>query len=424
MHPLHRLSVFMLSASIALISGTLSAEEVPPGTRLGPDTLEGLRDKIFQGHRIGDLLLPEIEWQIKTHGLTLTLTEAKPYAVDRAFQAATARYSDDVRLDPATHMILGWKAGVPFPDVDVDSDPHAALKVIWNMARGRPQGDAVVQPRYAFLLIDGRTGDLRVQTWRFVLFKMKGRYGPGAEPVLGDGTIYEKELNIALEPQDLRGVGTFTIRYDTGQVNDSWAYVRDIRRTRRLSGGAWMEPIGSTDILGDDFGGFNAHPSWYESFEIVGRGSKLVVANTPSRAAWVPEAGSADAQFPRVDLSRSPHFNIVDNWEPRDVYIVKATPKDDHPQGYKHVVIDSTTWNAFANFGYDKEGRHYKTYLVSGHVFETVDNGAPALFEPWSMGVDFDRLHATMYASAEEVHINAPIGEDDVSLSVLEAQGR
>lgn len=49
---------------------------------------------------------------------------------------------------------------------------------------------------------------------------MKGHLGnPG--PVLGDGTIYRKELLTAYLQQDIKGIGIFTIYYDNGKFNDS-----------------------------------------------------------------------------------------------------------------------------------------------------------------------------------------------------------
>lgn len=410
-----------VGSAVPLLSAA-SAEDVAPGTVLGRDNLDALRDKTFQGHRIGDLLIPEVEWHIKTHGLALTLTETKPYPPDPAFVAATRKYAPGVALDPASRNISGWVAGVPFPDIDAGSDPDAGLKLIWNMLRGRNRGDSIYQPRTSFVLVDGRTGPDRVQEWRYMRFNMKGRIHDTV-PVLGDGRIYEKEINVAMLPQDIKGVGTFTIRYDTGQVNDTWAYVREIRRTRRLSGGSWMEPIGSTDILGDDFGAFNAHPTWYEKFELVGQGTRLVIANSP-RTGWFPDAASLADQFPRQDIANPPYFNITDVWEPRRVYVVRGTPKSDHPQSRKDVVIDATTWNAFMNFGYNKEGVHQKTQYVPASVYESVDNGAPVQYEPWAMGVDFIRMHATTYATTGDLYINGPLKEDDVSLSVLEAAGR
>lgn len=421
--------LFLCLVAALLLTGVspaapAAAEDLPASTVVTRDNLDTLKNKTFQGYRVGDLLLDEIEWQIREHGLTVKLTPTKPYPPDPFFEAATEKYAGDVKFDPETGMISGWKAGVPFPNLDALNDPHGGIKVIWNQLRGRRKGDIIDQPRFAFALIDSARGVERIQEWRYVRYGMKGLYRPGTSPVLGDGRVYEKELNIAILPQDIKGVGTFTIRYDTGQVNDSWAYVRDVRRTRRLAGSAWMEPIGSTDILGDDFGGFNAYPTWYKGFEILGRGHRLVVANSEP-PAWNPDGASPEEQLPRLGIDRPPHWNLQDSWEPREVYLVKAIAPDDHPLGYKIVVVDAKEWQAYGNFGYDKGGNHQKTHLVGYRVWITVDDPrGRALYEPWALNVDFRRKHATMYAGNDEVFVNAPIREEDVSLSVLEAAGR
>ena len=105
------------------------------GDRIGPENVEASLDRRFHGQALRDLLPERLLWQIREYGLTLTLTDPRPHDVDPRFAESTRRYSKDVVLDPETGEISGWTAGIPFPDVSGD-DPQAALKIIWNVARG------------------------------------------------------------------------------------------------------------------------------------------------------------------------------------------------------------------------------------------------------------------------------------------------
>jgi hypothetical protein len=295
------------------------------GSVVSARNLDHLLDAEFEGHRLGDMLPDRIKWQIREGGLKITLARPKPYPTDPRHEAATERFARDVTLDPETKKISGWRAGVPFPDVNYQTDPEAALKIVWNLARGRPRGDIIDQPRMAWLLIDPVTGLERVQEWSYIRYGMKGLLRDGVQSVISAGRIYDKELLWGIAPQDLKGVGTYTIHYDDGTLNDSWAYVRDVRRIRRLSGSAWMEPIGGTDIIADDFGVFNAYPAWYRGFELLAKKTVLVVAHSEP-PYWDETAKDPAQMFPKVNLSEPPYWNVNDRWEPREVYVIKAIP--------------------------------------------------------------------------------------------------
>lgn len=420
----HVLGVALAFWPLAGFAQSCGDSRLCEGTVVKAENLDRLRDKEFEGHRLGDMLPERIEWQIREGGLSITLAKSRPYPEDSRHSAATERYAADVTLDPKTKLISGWKAGIPFPDVDYRTDPNAALKIIWNLARGRPRGDIIDQPRMAFLLIDQAAGLERVQEWSYIHYGMKGLLRDGTPPVVGDGRVYDRELLFGIAPQDLKGVGTFTIRYDDGAMNDAWAYVRDVRRVRRLSGSAWMEIIGGTDIVGDDFGGFAAHPAWYENYELLGKKTILAVAHSEG-PYWDEAAGNPAQTFPKVDLAAAPHWNVKEQWEPREVYIVRATPPQGHVYKHKVLHIDTKAWVNYVSIGTDVSGVHRKTQILGNQVWKPEDRAdGVVIYEAFSNNVDFVRKHATVYVTFSSVRFNSNIREEDVNLQRLEALGR
>ena len=85
------------------------------------------------------------------------------------------------------------------------------------------------------------------RTFDLVNIQLKLTHRDSIEPVapkfIGDGSIYRKVMIFNLAPQDVAGTGAYIQRYDDGRVDDSWAYIKSIRRVRRMSGGTWMDPI-------------------------------------------------------------------------------------------------------------------------------------------------------------------------------------
>lgn len=402
---------------------TGSAADVPEGTMLNKENLSTLAEQTFAGHAIGEMLADRIKWQIESQGLELRLVPTKPYPVDPRFAAATERYAGEVTFDPETKRISGWKAGLAFPHVD-PRDPDAATKIIWNVTHGRNRGDIIHNPGEVILLIERNAGLERFQHWTFTRYAMKGILRVPDQPIEGDGSILAKGLFFALSPQDIKGVGTFTIYYDTGKLNDSWAYVRDVRRIRRLSGSSWMDLVSGTDWLNDDFSAFSAHPTWYKSYRLLGRKPILVVANS-RKPTQITEAASPGERFPRIDLARPPHWNVVDDWEPRDVFIVEAVPPDEHPYSRKVLYVDAQDFVPYLTEMYDKSGTHWKTQILGQTVRPTEDDVTQwVVHEAYDCTADYLKGHATAYIAAPEVKINPPIRSEDVSLSVLEAVGR
>lgn len=434
-----RFGALALAATIQLVSfGTAKADDVPEFTVISKATIDGLRDRTFEGQRIGDLLPERIEWQIREHNLTITLkSKTKPnLPMDPRLVSATKEFGGQAKVDPATFMIQGYKAGVPFPQID-GVDPLAPVKVIWNFLYGQPHGDQFQCP-FIFTYVEASSGIERNQNWMFARFYARGRL-TGASATDGDGTIFHKSLLFATFPQDIKGLGTFSIRYAGPQLDDIWAYVRTVRRVRRLSGGAWVDPIGGTDFLQDDNDTFNAHPSWYKSYKLVGKKNVLApansqghIANPDKRASWVPEGASLQDQFPRMDLSASPYWNPKDVWEIRPVYVVESTPPDFHPYTKRVNWIDAENWRPYFGAAYDRKGEFWKWQIfasrawqdVSGYIDPATGKATSYMFTGWAVTADFQRRHAT-FGNIPACTMNPTnLTSDSFALSQLEAAGR
>ncbi|QRQ89173.1 DUF1329 domain-containing protein [Cupriavidus oxalaticus] len=412
------LQAAVLTMAATMACGVALAAELPEGTVIEKANLDKVKNDTFQGHTIASLLTEKLEWQIRNWNLKLPLSHAKPVALDPRYLEATRKYAGQVKYDAKTREVSDWVAGIPFPDVSAN-DPDAGEKLIWNFYYASPEGD-IANNKATYLLISGDKGLEQTQDWLFMRYYLKGRLG-GENPVSGDGSTLTKTLFVATAPEDIRGLGTFTIRYDNAKLEDSWAYIRSARRTRRLSGGAWMDPIGGLDQLNDDIYIWNARPSWYRQIKLVGR--RWILASSDARLGYNPaKKGSAD-EWPTVDLKEAPYWNPVQKWQPREVWVIEATPPAEHPYSKKIVYMDVKYPRLYMGEAYDKKGEFWKFFNF--HMRPTVaQDGIRYVSSVQGDTIDFKAKHASIFLFRDYKLNEKSIKEGDVSLSALETIAR
>ncbi len=396
--------------------------EVQPGTVITAANLDQLKSDTFEGKTIGSMLTENQEWMIREHGLTIPLRNYESIPKSPGWEELTAQNAGTVSINPDTRMLVNYKAGRPFPDVDL-SDPQAGLKLMWNHDKsgGWPRGTLQDYPKFAFLFIDADKGIERVQHWALIRYFLEGKLKGDA--VEGDGSVAWKQLLFAHYPKDIAGIGTFTIRYNDGRLDDAWVYLRSVRRTRRLSGGAWFDPIGGTDQLADEIEVMSANPAWYPAYKVLGKRTILGVVHS-RWPAWHPEEKDDQAKYPTVDLSKPPYWNPIDDWEPREVYVIEATLPEEHPYSRKVMYYDPDAGVMLMGEYYDKKGDLWKIALFHARSLPARDGGS-AVISNQGHTIDFKRRHATIFVHYDGSGFNTPGTESsDVSLNVLEAAGK
>lgn len=410
-------AVIVLAALGMAASGSL-AEELKPGAVINAANIDKIKNDTFEGHKIGDMLPEKMEMQIRKYNLSIKLRHSAEVPIDKRLVEATK--NSKAVYDPKTRSVKGWVAGAPFPDVKAD-DPYAADKLMWNYHYGQPHGNFQMYPDFAFVFIDGKKGVERTQIWTYQRYFMKGRFG-GKSTVEGDGSIYTKVAIFAKFPRDIAGLGTYTIRYDSPKFEDSWAYLKSVRRVRRLPGGTWMDPLGGTDMLNDDNESFNAYPTWYKSYRLLGKRWVLGVAHSvlPN---WIEGKQDNKDKFPRIDTEHAPYWNPKDEWEPREVWVIEAITPPEHPYSKKILYMDTKLNRMLFTEIYDRKGEYWKSIDV--HLASIkADDGSPAVFSALGFVTDYKKNHATIWVVPQVAKIVNASEPNALSLGMLEAAGR
>jgi len=85
-----------------------------------------------------------------------------------------------------------------------------------------------------------------------------------------EGYRYKESLHPILEPFDLKGVGFVAYRYiDPQRQDDTWLYLPQIRRVRRMSSAQRSDALFGQDSDVDSYNGYNGHIAWNE-YKLLG----------------------------------------------------------------------------------------------------------------------------------------------------------
>ncbi len=267
----------------------------------------------------------------------------------------------------ADGVVENFIAGRAFPAEPDPNDPHAGLKLAWNYQYGYNWGDnAAICPFY-WKYKNMASGKLeRTIRWCFHFLNWKHRVNqdPLPEFTNNPAQLFRSIYVQAFEPFDLKDTQLLIHRYkDDLKRDDAWLYLGFQRRVRRLATGQTTDAFLGTDIMIEDFEGYNGRISDYD-WKYVGTKNVLLpfhrhndltltsVHQEPDGYRFV-EFGGQGACFPQT------------TWELRKVYVVEASAKDqNHPLQKRIMNIDAQTFTIPQQSQFDRKGDFWKTFTI------------------------------------------------------------
>lgn len=415
-----RSSTLVALASVFAMSAA-NAAELKPGDVIDASNFDQVKEDTFEGHKIKDLITDKVEILIKNYNLKIPLRASEDIPVPQEDIENTKKYAGEVKIDPETKEVTGYKAGTPFPDIDVN-DPLAGFKALNNYYYQNTYGNSF-DGSYTFLFVDSNRGLDRAQRWWTFSLKMKGRQT--GEPVLGDGTLVKKQLLFAVEPFDIKGLGIFTVRYDSKRLEDNWAYVKSVRRTRQLSGSSWMDNMAGSVQLNDEYDGLSGRPSWYPTAKLIGKRHVLAVAHLP--LTLVNPSGATNAEkYPTVNTQEKPFSMPAKNveWEPREVWAIELGMPGEHPYSKRILYMDTKFPRIYNVEHYDKSGEFAKISFVMTTPIKG-DDGILSMTPRQGLCFDIKRQEGFVYLQEADAMANRRgVTENDVTLGKLEAAAK
>jgi hypothetical protein len=407
------LAVLALTAPLGL-----RAADLPEGTEINAGNWEQMRGQTYEGKTIESMLPEAIQKAVREYGLKITLRHSEPATLVSHIREATAQYSPQAKYDPATRKVTGWVAGTPFPDAAViESAPpeQGGDMVLYNsaLAAVNVADNTNCYGPYATLQIDPKKGVERVQGASASYFRVKGRTTGGPSFVGKDPAELKIQVVVFDSPYDIAGLGVYRMIYDDGRLDDIYAYVKSVRRIRRLSGGSWMDTLAGTDILNDDTYSLEAHPTWYPRNELKGKRWMLWPVHSPP----VVKHDLDEV----LDYKNAPYWNPINkSWEPRQVYEVEITTPEGHPYGKKTVYVDAEIPRVLLSVAYTKSGELWRViYSMIGPEPVKPGEDGPAAYQLTNFGAwDFRKSHGN-YMDCGRWDTNVPLRYEDITPKLL-----
>jgi hypothetical protein len=418
-------TVMAAIATFTVGAGAVRAAEqvVPVGTVIDKTNLDKYRDYFSPG----------MQWVIE-HDVSVKVGPYKQIEHPPPFRAATEKYSAQVKLsDDGTHL-LNHVAGMPFTKID-PSDPMAANKHMFNFNAAIAVDDLDLRNFDCDTGTLGSKGEpLKVER-HFLLEHIRRLYfrerlvvDPKPESPNKDQARYKEALYPIVEPFDLKGTGFTLNRYlDHNRQDDTWLYLPQLRRVRRLSSAQRSDALFGQDTDQDSYAGYAGNVGWM-TWKYLGE--KTILASFHSEnlpVKWLPGSGN---------------FMHDDLWEPREVTIVEGVSKLPQYAYSKRVIyIDKEVTRIPYTDMHDQAGELWKiwvnNYKVAQRPIPTAKYGFDydVTYNPSISMVDMQLVHAThcslpssRFASEQGWYVNLGdqegTTEEYFALSAIIAAGR
>ena len=258
------------------------------------------------------------------------------------YMEATEKYKGEAYLDE-DRWLRNYTAGIPFPEIDAENDPQAAVKIVWNWVRRNRVDDELVKDT-TIDLVDRAQRHKYVVSERLVM-RFLGRLFIDPKPTYPDNPKNLEYLYTSINKQPYNVAGTIALmnRYDLpGKNDDMWVYVPSLRRVRRMSTSERQDKMsGGKDFIWDLTECFDGSVAAYD-FELL----ETKMALQPICCSSVPSN------------VRDGYLNMVDDyWQRRKTYVIRAIPKKAVNISSIIFYVDAETFRANVGYCTDTKGR-------------------------------------------------------------------
>lgn len=326
------------------------------------------------------------------------------FAISKAYIDATKANLGKAKLGakPGDNL-AGYVAGRPFPEEPDVKDPRAGEKLAWNYKYGVNWGDGAIISPFFWKYKNMQTGQVEKTIkydFHFLNFMHRTKDAPVPEITPNPSGIFRAIYVKAHEPQDLKNTQLLIQRFeDDAKLDDAYLYLGFQRRVRRLAQGQVTDSFLGSDLMIEDFEGYNGRVS---DMKWTYKGTKNVLLpmwnhNELKLAADMP--AEADG-YKYVDFAGQGKCFHEGTWQLRKVYVLEAAPVNtNHPVSKRVFYMDAQLGNLNgANEIYDRKGELWKVFMVGKSHADShlpVNKGAGIGIDDAFSMVDLQSKHCT-----------------------------
>jgi hypothetical protein len=330
-----------------------------PGMTINKNNVDQFKDVLAVGTY---KLLKEGYFEMKV-GATTDFNLPKEYI------EATKKGLNKVKLGAKVGDIEGYVAGRPFPEEPDLKDPRAGEKLAWNFKYGLNWGDNGVINPFILKYHNMATGQVEKTisgSLHFLNFKHRIKDAPVPEITPNPSNLFRGTYLKIQEPSDLKNTQLLIQRYDDDQkLDDANLYLGFQRRVRRLATGQATDAFLGSDLMIEDFEGYNGRVS---DMKWTYKGSKTVLL-----PMWNHDALKLATDMPaQADGYKFVNFGgqggcfLDGSWQLRKVYVLEAVPVNpNHPVSKRVFYMDAQLGNLNGAIEiYDRKGDLWKVWSV------------------------------------------------------------
>lgn len=352
-----------------------------------------------------EFLTPAMKWYV-TNGMPMKIIDYKKIEWPKAFKEATEKYSGQVKISADGRDIFNYVAGAPFPQID-PNDPLVGFKIMWNQEQKPAYTDNVGTEWIVELINSKGEMERRYSSgfWRRMMWT--GRLYSDPKPVVPHNPAmrYTEQFGPLFEPNDLKGAGVLSNRYMAADMpDDSYMYLPELRRVRRISVSNRSDAFWGTDYDLDALWGFNSKVGFW-TFRLLAEKEILAPMHAGGYGKRIACAPSDGTQGPRAFMP------CGINWEKRKVWVVEGLPTafSQYAFSKRIMYIDKDTLGVIFMEAYDQGGELWRVFFNMFDYSKKPYEGYPArgieggkynyedewAFDPHGMTADLQTAHGS-----------------------------
>ena len=298
--------------------------------------------------------------------------------------------------------LQGYVAGRAFPAEPDASDPQAGQKLVWNYQYGFNSGDSETIYPFWWTFRDMKTGKVeRVLKfeWHFMNYSHRVSFDPRPVFPNNPAKVYRGIYSIVKEPFDLANTQLLIHRYeDDTQRDDGWLYLGFQRRVRRLATGQITDAFLGTDLMIEDFEGYNGRVTDY-TWEYAGTRNLLLPFYYHDQMELAAEPVDDPDGYRFVDVHGQGGCFPKVTYQLRKTFTLVGKPKDsNHPISRRVINLDAQTMTMATLVTYDRKDDMWKWFPIgkahSDH-HAPQNKGRGVALDDYAVLIDMQAMHCT-----------------------------
>lgn len=382
-----------------------------------------------------EVLDPEFFKYLKDGWFAMKVARTTSIPLHPNYIKATKDHLGKVSLGEKVGQINGFLAGRPFPEEPSKDDPRAGEKLAWNYKYGYNWGDnAAIYPFYWKFrdIKKGKVERMIKFNFHFLNFKHRVNQPPIPEITPNPSDLFRAIYCMVLEPYDVKNTQLLIQRAEDDQKRDNaWLYLGFQRRVRRLATGQTTDAFLGSDIMIEDFEGYNGRVCDMNWKYIETRNLMTPVYNhneLPQLGIPLdPDTHKDDEGYQVVAFDGKGGCFPNITYQLRKIYVVESTPVDtNHPVGKRVHFMDAQSFIIPRTNIYDRAGNLWKTFMIGqadpdNHL--PINKGTGAYIDDCYTMIDVQAMHCTTGQFKGQVDPNLnPV--DLFSVQNMRATGR